>query len=131
MKRFTLFTFLYLATGICLTAIAFQYPDMTPIAKIRLLLSAGFLYLGAVFTTFPFWHESIRRTQARLRYKPAWVQNLVAIGPWLVIASALVSAILNVLSHPWAIESVAIAALQLPVIFLSVENLFVRNQISQ
>ncbi len=131
MKRFTLFTFLYLATGICLTAIALGYPNMTPNAKTRLLLSAGLLYLCAVFTTFPFLHESVRRSQARLRDKPAWLQKFVAIGPWLVIALALVSAILDVLRHPWAIESLASGALQLPVIFLSVENLFVRNQISQ
>ncbi len=101
MKRFTLFTFLYLATGICLTAtcsrqrfaIALGYPDMTPNAKTSLLVSAGLLYLCAVFTTFPFWHQSVQRSQARLRDKPAWQRNFVAIAPWLVIASVLVSAL--------------------------------------
>ena len=76
MRRFTLFTLLYLATGICLTAIALQYPDMTPNAKTSLLLAAGLLYLCAVFTTFPFWHQSVQRSQARLRDRPAWQQNL-------------------------------------------------------
>lgn len=127
MKRFTLFTFLYLATGIGLTAIAFQYPDMTPNAKASLLLAAGLLYLCAVFTTFPFWHQSVQRSQARLRDRPAWQQNFVAIAPWLVIASVLVSAIADVQSHNLTIGALA----HLPLIFLSVENLFVRNQISQ
>jgi hypothetical protein len=127
MKRFTLFTFLYLATGICLTAIALQYPDMTPNAKTSLLVSAGLLYLCAVFTTFPFWHQSVQRSQARLRDRPAWQRNFVTIAPWLVIASVLVSAIADVLSHNWSIGALA----NLPLIFLSVENLFVRNQISQ
>ena len=127
MKRFTLFTLLYLATGICLTAIALQHPDMTPNAKIGLLVSAGLPYLCAVFTTFPFWHQSIQRSQARLRDKPAWLRNFVAIATWLAIASFLISAIANVLSHNWHIW---VPANLLP-IFLSVEYLFVRNQISQ
>ena len=131
MKRFTLFTLLYLAVGVCLTAIALQRHDLTPNAKTSLLVFAGQLYLCAVFTTFPFWHQSVQRSQARLRDKPAWYQSFVAIAPWLVIASVLVSAISDVLNHNWAIESLASAAFGLPIIFLSVENLFVRNQISQ
>ncbi|WP_309732433.1 hypothetical protein [Chamaesiphon sp. OTE_75_metabat_556] len=131
MKRFTLFTFLYLATGICLTAIALQYPDLIPNAKTSLLLAAGLLYLCAVFTTFPFWHQSVQQSQARLRDKPAWQRNFVAIAPWLVIGSVIVSAIADMLNRNWAIEALASAALGLPIIFLSVENLFVRNQIRQ
>ncbi len=131
MRRFTLFTLLYLATGICLTAIALQYPDMTPNAKTSLLLAAGLLYICAVFTTFPFWHQSVQRSQARLRDRPAWQQTFVAIAPWLVIASVLISALADVLNRNWAIETLASAALGLPIIFLSVENLFVRNQIHQ
>jgi hypothetical protein len=127
MRRFTLFTLLYLATGICLTAIALQYPDMTPNAKVSLLVSAALLYLCAVFTTFPFWHQFAQRSQERLRDKPVWQQNFVAIAPWLVIASVLVSAIADVLNHSLAIEALA----NLPLIFLSVENLLVRNQILQ
>jgi NADH:ubiquinone oxidoreductase subunit 6 (subunit J) len=109
MRRFTLFTLLYLATGICLTAIALQYPDMTPNAKTSLLVSAGLLYLCAVFTTFPFWHQSVQRFQARLRDKPVWQQKFVAIAPWLVIASVLVSAIASVeaASQPWSFFKLA------------------------
>jgi hypothetical protein len=129
MKRFTLFTLLYLATGICLTAIAFGHPDMTPNAKTSLLVAAELLYLCAIFTTFPFWHQFAQWFQARLRDKPAWQQNFVMIAPWLVIASVLVSAISDVLNHHWALEVLASAAWGLPLIFLSVEDLFVRNQI--
>jgi hypothetical protein len=146
MRRFTLFTLLYLATGICIMAIAFQHPNITPNAKTSLLVAAGLLYLCAAFTTFPFWHQSVQRSQARLRDKPAWQQKFVSlakpigtiIAPWLVITSVLVSAlarlpevIADLLNHNWAIETLASAALGLPIIFLSVENLSVRNQISQ
>jgi NADH:ubiquinone oxidoreductase subunit 6 (subunit J) len=127
MKRFSPFTLLYLATGICLTAIAFGHTDMTPNAKVSLVVAAGLLYLCAVFTTFPFWHQFAQRSQERLRDKPVWQQNFVAIAPWLVIASVLVSAIVDVLNHSLAIEALA----NLPLIFLSVENLLVRNQILQ
>ena len=129
MRRFTLFTLLYLAAGVCLTAIAFWHSDMTPNVKPILLVDAGLLYLCAVFTTFPFWHQFAQRVQARLRDKPGGQQNLVAIAPWLVIVLAIVSAISDVLNHNWATEALASAALWLPLIFLSVEDLFVRNQI--
>ena len=131
MRRFTLFTLLYLATEVCLTAIALQHPDITPNVKTNLLVAAGLLYLFAVFTTFPFWHRFAQRSQAGLHDKPAWQQNFVAIAPWLVIVLAIVSAISDVLNHNWAIEALASAALWLPLIFLSVEDLFVRNQIRQ
>jgi hypothetical protein len=131
MKRFTLFTLLYLASGICLTAIALQHPNITPNAKTSILVAAGLLYLCAVFTTFPFWHQFAQRSLERLSDKPAWQRNFVAIAPWLVIASVLVSAIPNVLSQPWATETIVSVSLGLPIILLSVENLFVRNQISQ
>jgi hypothetical protein len=131
MKRFSLFTLLYLATGICLTAIALQHPDMNPNAKTSLLLAAGLLYLCSIFTTFSFWHQSVQRSQAILRDKPAWQRNFMAIAPWLVIVSVLVSAIANVLIHNWTIEALASAAWGLTIILLSVENLFVRNQIRQ
>ncbi|WP_310489913.1 hypothetical protein [Chamaesiphon sp. VAR_69_metabat_338] len=99
--------------------------------KLTALNLRGLLYLCAVFTTFPFWHQSVQKSQARLRDRPAWQQRFVEIAPWLVIASVLVSAISDSLNHNWAIETLASAALGLPIIFLSVENLFVRNQIRQ
>ena len=131
MKRFTLFTLLYLAAGICLTAIALRHLDTTPNVKTNLLIDAGLLYLFAVLTTFPFWHQFAQRSRARLRDKPAWQQNFVAIAPWLVIVLVLVSGISDGLNHSWAIEAFASASLGLPLILLSIENLFVMNPIRQ
>jgi len=131
MRQFTLFTFLYLAAGVCLTAIAFQHLDTTPNVKTNLVVDAGLLYLLAVFTTFPFWHQFAQRSRARMRDRPAWQQNFVAIAPWLIIVSVLVSTISNVLNHSWAIETIASASLGLPVLLVCVENLFVMNQIRQ
>ena len=80
MRRFTLFTLLYLATGVCLTAIALQHSNRI------LLLDAGLLYLLSVLSTFSFWHQAALRSQNRLRQQSIWKQKLVAIAPWLVIA---------------------------------------------
>ncbi|MEH1979376.1 MAG: SDR family oxidoreductase [Nostoc sp.] len=80
MRRFTLFTLLYLAAGVCLTVFALQHLDITPNVKTILLVDAGLLYLFAVFTTFPFWHQFAQRSQARLSDKPAWQKNFVAIA---------------------------------------------------
>jgi hypothetical protein len=41
MRHFTLFTFLYLAAGICLTAIALQSPDIALRSKVGFLINAG------------------------------------------------------------------------------------------
>ncbi|MEH1935836.1 MAG: hypothetical protein V7L14_19500 [Nostoc sp.] len=131
MRRFTLFTLLYLAAGVCLTVFALQHLDMTPNVKTILLVDAGLLYLFAVFTTFPFWHQFAQRSQARLSDKPAWQKNFVAIAPWFLIVSVVVSAISNVMIHPWATETTVSVSLGLTIILLSVENLFVRNQIHQ
>ncbi|MHC5917363.1 MAG: hypothetical protein ACYTXE_41730, partial [Nostoc sp.] len=128
---------LYLAAGVCLTVFALQHLDMTPNVKTILLVDAGLLYLFAVFTTFPFWHQFAQQSQARLSDKPAWQKNFVAMptavnyAPWFLIVSVVVSAISNVMSHPWATETTVSVSLGLPIILLSVENLFVRNQIHQ
>ena len=131
MRRFTLFTLLYLAAGVCLTAIALQRPDMTPNIKPTLFVNAGLLYLCAVFTTFPFWHQFGQWGQAGLIDKPAWQQSFVALAPWFLIVLVLISAIPHVLRHPWATETIVSVSQGLPLILLSVENISVRNQIRQ
>jgi hypothetical protein len=138
MRRFTLFTLLYLAAGICLTTIALQRPDMTPHVKLILLVNAGLLYVCAVFTTFPFWQQFGQRGQAELSDKPAWQQSFVALVPWFLIVLVLVSAlarlpevISNVLRHPWATETIVSVSQGLPLILLSIENISVRNQTRQ
>ena len=139
IRRFTLFTLLYLVTGICLTAIAFQYPNMTQNSKISLSVAAGVLYLCAVCTTFPSWHQLAQQSQAGLRSKPAWHRNFITLAkpigtiivPWLIIGWVLVLSISDVVNRNWEIEALASAALRLPLVFLSVENILVRNQVHQ
>lgn len=130
MKRFTLFTLLYLAVGVCLTAIALQHPDLTPKLKTNLLTAAGLLYLFAGLSTFGFWHQGVLQSQARLRDKPAWQQNFVAIAPWLVIVLTVLSTA-SLLTHGWTTEAIAKASLGLPIILLCAENLFVKSQMRQ
>jgi hypothetical protein len=130
MRQFTLFTLLYLAMGVCLTAIALQHPDLTPHLKTILLTAAGLLYLFAGLSTFGFWHQGVLRSQARMGDKPIWQQNFVAIGPWLVIILTVLS-IASLLTQGWTTEAIAKASLGLPVILVSAENLFVKSQIRQ
>jgi hypothetical protein len=57
MKRFTLFTFLYLALGVCLMAIALGCPSLPSSLQTSLFISAGVSCLVCLFSTFPFWRE--------------------------------------------------------------------------
>lgn len=75
MKRFTLFTFLYLALGVCLTAIALGYPNLTSSLQTSLFINAGASYIVCILSTFPFWREMTIRIYRR--------QNLAVILPWL------------------------------------------------
>ncbi|KAM3098880.1 hypothetical protein ACKFKF_16565 [Phormidesmis sp. 146-12] len=58
MKRFTLFTFLYLALGACLTAIALGYPNLPSSLQTSLFINAGASYITCILSTFPFWRET-------------------------------------------------------------------------
>ena len=131
MRQFTLFTLLYLATGVCLMAIALQYRDITPDLKAILLVNAGLSYIFTVLSTFRFWRQAARQSQARLHQKAAWKQNLVAIAPWLVIALTLVTSLSNLLYYNWVTEALMKASLGLPIILLSAEQLFIRSQLRQ
>jgi hypothetical protein len=122
MRHFTLFTLLYLAAGVCLTAIALQHPDITSNTKTALLVNAGLLYLFAIFSTFPVWHKS----QARLRDKPAGQRNFVI--PWLIIALMLVIAIPDLVYQNWAPEAIARASVGLLLILINAEQLFIGSQ---
>lgn len=126
MRRFTLFTLLYIATGVCLTAFALQR-DITANVKTTLLVNAGLLYIFAVLSTFPFWYQASQRSQARMSDKPAWQRNFVKIAPWLIIAAAFV----NLLNQHWTIEAIANAFSGLPIIFVYAEYIFRRSQIHQ
>jgi hypothetical protein len=61
MKRFTLFTFLYLALGVCLTAIALEYPNLPSSLQTSLFVSAGASYIVCLLSTFPFWRKTTIR----------------------------------------------------------------------
>lgn len=131
MRHFTLFTFLYLGAGVCLTAIALGHPDITPNLKITLLVNAGLLYLASVLSTFPFWRQSLLRSEARLRDKPGWRRNFLTIAPWLIIALTLATAIPDLVNHKWATEAIARVSVGLLLILVSAEQLFIRSQIRQ
>lgn len=128
MRRFTLFTLLYLATGVCFTAIAMQSADMTANLKTTLLVEAGLLYLFAVLSTFSFWRQAVLRSHNRMRYRSIWQQNFVAIAPWLVIVLVVIASISNLLGQNWTTEAITKAALGLPIVLVCAENLFARNQ---
>jgi uncharacterized membrane protein len=112
-------------------AIALQYPEITLNLKATLLFNAGLSYLVAVLSTFRFWRQTARQSQARLHQQPAWKQNFVAIAPWLVIALTLVASLSNLLHDNWTTEALIKASLGLPLILLSAEQLFIRSQFRQ
>ncbi len=118
MRHFTPFTLLYLAAGVCLTAIALQHPDITSNTKTILLVNAGLLYLFAILSPFPFWH----RSQAGLP------QERNSIIPWLIIALMLAITIPDLVHHNWAVESIARAAVGILVILGNAEKLLIRSQ---
>ncbi len=128
MRRFTVFTLLYITVGTCLAAIALQQPNPASKLKNVLFVNAGLLYLSAVLSTFQFWQQSVLNSQSRLREQAAWRQKLVAISPWLIIAITLFSFIFTVLTEHWTNYAIGQAATALTIILLCVEQLFVRHR---
>ena len=113
MKRFTLFTFLYLALGVCLTLIGLGYPNLPSGLQTSLFISAGVSYLVCLFSTFPFWRETtIRFYRSR---------NSAVILPWLVIGFNIVWMIWGVQSQNWTMEAILQAFSRLIVILLVAE----------
>jgi hypothetical protein len=122
MKRFTLFTFLYLALGVCLTAIALGYPNLPSGLQISLFISAGASYLVCLFSTFPFWRETtIRLYRGR---------NSAVILPWLVIGVNIVVMIWEVQSQNWAMEALLQAFSRLIVVLLFAEIIVITWQVN-
>jgi hypothetical protein len=120
MKRFTLFTFLYLALGIGLTAIALGYPNLPSGLQTSLLISAGASYIAYIFS--PFWRETTIRFYRR--------QNSVVILPWLVIGLNIVWMIWEVQSQNWTIEAILRAFSRLLVVLLFAEIIAITWQVS-
>lgn len=131
MRYFTVFTFLYLATGVYLTVVAVKHPDITSNLKTTLLFGAGMSYLIAILSTFPFWRQSVLQRQTRLHNKPAWLQNFVIIAPWFIIALTFITAIPDLVKYNWAAQAIARESIRPLIILLSIEQLFIRSQIRQ
>lgn len=113
MKRFTLFTFLYLALGVCLTAIALGYPNLPSGLQTSLFINAGVSYLVCLLSTFPFWRETAIRFYRR--------RNSAVVLPWLVIGVNIVWMIWEVLSQNWTMEAILQAFSRLIVVLLFAE----------
>jgi hypothetical protein len=111
MKRFTLFTFLYLALGVCLTAIAFGYPNLPSGLQTSLLINAGVSYIACIFS--PFWRETTIRFYRR--------RNSAVILPWLVIGVNIIVTIWELQSQNWTMEAILQAFSRLLVVLLLAE----------
>jgi hypothetical protein len=122
MKRFTLFTFLYLALGVCLTAIALGYSNLPSGLQTSLFASAGASYLVCLFSTFPFWREATIRFYRR--------RNSAVILPWLVIGFNIVWMIWEVQSQNWTMEAILQAFSRLLVVLLFAEIIVVTWQVN-
>jgi len=113
MKQFTLFTFLYLALGVCLTAIALGYPNLPSGLQRSLFSSAGASYIACLLSTFPFWRETTIRFYRR--------RNSAVILPWLVIGFNIVWMLWEVQKQNWAMEAILGAFSRLIVVLLFAE----------
>ena len=118
MKQFTLFTFLYLALGVCLTAIALGYPNLPSGLQNSLFRSAGASYIACLLSTFPFWRETTIRFYRR--------RNSAVILPWLAIGVNIVVMIWEVQSQNWTMEAILRAFSRLLVVLLLAEMIVVR-----
>ncbi|NJR52925.1 MAG: hypothetical protein HC780_28550 [Leptolyngbyaceae cyanobacterium CSU_1_3] len=122
MKRFTWFTFLYLALGVCLTAIALGYPNLPSSLQTSLFINAGASYIVCMLSTFPFWRETTTRIYRR--------RNSVVILPWLVIGVNIVWMIWDVQSQNWTMEAILGAFSRLLVVLLFAELIVITWQVN-
>ncbi len=120
MKRFTLFTFLYLALGVCLTAIALGYPNLPSGLQSSLFVSAGISYIVCIFE--PFLRErTIRFYRSR---------NSSVILSLLVIGFTIVLMIWEVQIQNWTMEAILRAFSRLWGILLLAENIVIIRQVN-
>ena len=122
MKQFTLFTFLYLALGVCLTAITLGYPNLTSGLQRSLFISAGASYIFCILSTFPFWRETTIRFYHR--------RNSAVILPWLVIGFNIVWMLWEVQNQNWAMEAILQAFSRLIVVLLFAEIIVIAQQVN-
>ena len=122
MKRFTLFTFLYLALGVCLTAIAFGYPNLPSGLQTSLFASAGASYFVCILSTFPFWREATLRVYRR--------RNSAIILPWLVIGVNIIVTIWELQSQNWTMEAILQAFTRLLIVLIFAEIIVITWQVN-
>ncbi|MCC5652602.1 hypothetical protein LC609_22840 [Nostoc sp. XA013] len=122
MKRFTLFTFLYLALGVCLTAIALGDPNLPSGLQNSLFGSAGASYIACLLSTFPFWRETTIRFYSR--------RNSAVILPWLAIGVNIVVMIWEVQSQNWTMEAILQAFSRLIFVLLLAELIVITWQVN-
>jgi len=120
MRRSTLFTFLYLALGVCLTAIALGYPNLPSGLQTSLFVSAGTSYITCIFE--PFLRErTIRFYRSR---------NSSVILSSLVIGFTIIWMIWQVQSQNWTAEAILQALPWLIVVLLFAENIVIIRQVN-
>ena len=120
MKRSALFTFLYLALGVCLTAIAFGYPNLPSGLQTSLLISAGVSYIACIFN--PFLRERTIRFYRR--------RNSSVILSSLVIGFIIILKIWEVQSQNWTMEAILQALPWLLGVLLFAENIVIIRQVN-
>ncbi len=120
MKRSTLFTFLYLALGVCLTAIALGYPNLPSGLQTSLLISAGVSYIACIFN--PSWRERTVRFYRR--------RNSSVILSSLVIGFTIIWMIWQVQSQNWTMEAILQALPWLIGVLLFAENIVMIRQVN-
>ncbi|MBD2655549.1 hypothetical protein H6G45_19165 [Synechocystis sp. FACHB-383] len=120
MKRSTLFTFLYLELGVCLTAIAFGYPNLPSGLQTSLLINAGASYIACIFN--PFLRErTIRFYRSR---------NSSVILSSLVIGFTIIGMIWEVQSQNWAMDAFLGSFSRLIIVLLFAENIVIIRQVN-
>lgn len=120
MKRSTLFTFLYLALGVCLTVIALTYPNLPSGLQTSLLISAGVSYIACIFN--PSWRErTIRFYRSR---------NSSVILSSLVIGLTIVVTIWELQSQNGTMEAILQAFSRLIIVLLLAENIVIIRQVN-
>ncbi|BAW97904.1 hypothetical protein NIES970_28670 (plasmid) [[Synechococcus] sp. NIES-970] len=120
MKRSTLFTLLYLALGVCLTAIAFGYPNLPSGLQTSLFISGGASYIACIFN--PFLRESTIRFYRR--------RNSSVILSSLVIGLTIIGMIWEVQSQNWAMEAFLGAFSRLIIVLGFAENIVIIRQVN-
>jgi hypothetical protein len=120
MKRSALFTFLYLALGVCLTVIAFGYPNLPSGLQTSLFINAGISYITCIFE--PFLRERTIRFYRR--------RNSSVILSSLVIGFTIIWMIWQVQNQNWTAEAILQALPWLIGILLFAENIVIIRQVN-